>query len=215
MLNRYFKITDDNKEFVYANMAVKNINFALISLDYIFNHSDFEYGIYHDEHTFYFFHIQSILTACGNISNIFYNHTPFNGRLTTERCARLRTSLGINRSKYPLVFQKEIRNTNEHFDERYEDFGGVMGDYNILKQNMDPFMKQVICTNPHLRTYDKDNFIYYTYNRKKQQISFDLKELQKQLLEMLSEIMGNPILESGWEDSATSEQIGFDSLKVK
>lgn len=71
MFNRYFEISEGNIDFVYANVAVKNIYFGLISLDYIFNHSDFDYGIYHDEHTFYFFHIQSLLNACGNISNVF------------------------------------------------------------------------------------------------------------------------------------------------
>ncbi len=38
MLNRYFKVDYNNSlDFMYANMAVKNIYFALISLDYIFD----------------------------------------------------------------------------------------------------------------------------------------------------------------------------------
>lgn len=111
MFNRYFEVRADNQEFVFANLCIKNINFALVSLDYIFNHPDFDTGIYHDEHTFYFFHIQSILTACGNISNTFYNPGGFLGQDTTERCKRLRTEFGINKTDYPLIFFKEVRNT--------------------------------------------------------------------------------------------------------
>lgn len=71
MLNRYFKVDCNNSlDFMYANMAVKNIYFALISLDYIFDPDKYNVGVYHDEHAYYFFHIQSLLTACGNISNV-------------------------------------------------------------------------------------------------------------------------------------------------
>ena len=146
MLNRYFRATEDNIDFLYANIAVKNIYFALISLDYIFNYNDFEIGIYHDEHAFYFFHIQSILTACGNISNVFYNYSGFNGKQVTARCSRLRKLLNIYKKDYPLVFQKEVRNTNEHFDERYEALHGNVGDYNLLDRDTDPYMRAVIQT---------------------------------------------------------------------
>ena len=39
MLNRYFRVDGNNSiDFMYANIAVKNIYFALISLDYIFDY---------------------------------------------------------------------------------------------------------------------------------------------------------------------------------
>ena len=122
MLNCYFDASKVNPDFVYSNIAVKNIYFALISLDYIINHPEFDIGIYHDEHTYYFFHIQSTLTACGNISNIFYNHGGFGGKAATVRSRRLRDTFGITNGRFPLVFQKEVRNTNEHFDERYDEY---------------------------------------------------------------------------------------------
>ena len=57
MLNCYFDASKVNPDFVYSNIAVKNIYFALISLDYIINHPEFDIGIYHDEHTYYFFRL--------------------------------------------------------------------------------------------------------------------------------------------------------------
>ena len=207
MLNRYFEASEDNIDFMYANIAVKNIYFALISLDYIFNHPDFDIGIYHDEHTFYFFHIQSLLTACGNITNVFYNYSGSNGRQVTARCKRLRDSLNIRKTDFPLIFQKEVRNTNEHFDERYEQFHGALGDYNILSENTDPYMRAVIQTNPHLRTYDKESGVYYTYNRKMERIEYSLRDLKDELWRMLDVITENPVFLSAWTDSLPTESI--------
>jgi len=207
MLNRYFEASEDNIDFMYANIAVKNIYFALISLDYIFNHPDFEIGIYHDEHTFYFFHIQSLLTACGNITNVFYNFSGFNGKQVTARCKRLRDLLNIQKVDFPLIFQKEVRNTNEHFDDRYEQFHGLLGDYNILSENTDPYMRAVIQTNPHLRTYDKEIGVYYTYNRSMKRIEYNLYHLQKELRRMLGQITENPVFTSAWTNTNPTESV--------
>lgn len=198
MFNRYFK-ADGNIDFVYANIAVKNTYFALISLDYILYQKDYNIGIYHDEHTYYFFHIQSLLTACGNISNIFYN-TGFYNKNATQRSQRLRSMFGVSKKAYPLVFQKEVRNTNEHFDERYEQFNGNVGDYNLLDTDTPQDMRETILNNPHLRTYDKSSGIYYTYDRRLQQISYNLYDLRKELDKLRQAIIENKIYESTWAD---------------
>ena len=202
MLNRYFKASRENLDFVFLNAVLKNIYFALISLDYIFNHSDFKCGIYHDKHTFYFFHIQSILTACGNISNVFYNYNTFTfvkQEEITARCQRLRALLNISKKTYPLIFQKEVRNTNEHFDERYDQIG-ELGDYNLLDEDTDTFIRDVIITNTHLRTYDVTNFVYYTYGRSMNRISYDLRKLRNELIDLRNRIENNPALSSAWEE---------------
>lgn len=202
MLNRYFK-TDGNLDFLYANMVLKNIYFALVSLDYIFNHPNFNLGIYHDEHTFYFFHIQSILTACGNINNVFNNRK---NEQTRARCDKLSQTFSISISEFPLVFQKEVRNTNVHFDERYEKLGTV-GDYNLLDENTDPFIRCVIKTNLHLRTYDKENGIYHTYDRSKRPIAYDLHQLQRELEAMRDCITNNELFLSVWQKSMSEEKV--------
>ncbi|MDD3261267.1 MAG: hypothetical protein PHU79_05040 [Oscillospiraceae bacterium] len=207
MLNRYFNATEDNIDFLYANISVKNIHFALISLDHILHHTDFQIGIYHDEHTYYFFHLQSLLTACGNISNVFYNNSKYNDMQITERCKRLRDTLGISKTEFPLIFQKEVRNTNEHFDERYEQFHGRVGDYNLIGTDTDPIMKSAIQSNAHLRTYDKENQTYHTYNRKLRPITYNLNELWMQLQKMLGRITSHPVFESAWVDSMPGEEL--------
>ncbi len=207
MQNRYFNATEDNADFLFANISVKNIYFALISLDYILNPPDFDYGIYHDEHTFYFFYLQSLLTACGNISNVFYNPGGRYGKLATERSRRLRQTLNISRPEFQLVFQKEFRNTNEHFDERYDALRGCLGDYNIIDNDTDPYIRSAIQVNPHLRTFDKENMIYITYNQKFIEITYDLNQLRNELKKMLTRITENPVYNSAWVDTMPGEEM--------
>lgn len=204
MFNRYFN-SENNPDLIYANIVLKNIHFALVALDYIFNDVHYKIGIYHDEYTYYFYHIQSLLTACGNISNVFYN--TFSGRTACERSKRLRNLFNIKKSRYPLVFQKEVRNTNEHFDERYEQFDNCIGDYNILDNNTDPFIRTIINQNPHLRTYDKEAKIYYTYNRKLERINYDLRALQRELFEIKDIIEESSLFIGNWKTNIKNEQV--------
>ena len=200
MLNKYFDPYVD-KDFIYANSALANINCALVSLDYILNdylHYEHDIGIYHDEHTYYFYHIQVLLTACGNINNIFYNCSKYGNTAITERCSRLRRRFEITEAPYKLIFQKEARNTSVHFDERYDEVYGDLGDYNLLDKSIDIEMRETILNKHNLRAYDKENHIYYTYGRKRNRISYDFDELRAELYAMQKKILNNPITNSAW-----------------
>lgn len=208
MFNRYFDTTKEGSEdFVYANMCLRNIYFALISLEYILDKPNIDYATYHDQNTYYFFHIQSLLTACGNISNVFYNRSGNIYRRgeqsysTTERCKRLRKLFNIRKADFPIVFQKEARNTNEHSDERYQAFDCVVGDYNIIDENTDDYMRDIIISNPHLRTFDKQNMSYLTYDNQKRRIVYNLVDLRLELLNMFDIINSNPITNVAWADN--------------
>ncbi len=203
--NRYFDAT--NREFMYANMAIQNINFAPIYLGYIFEHSDCCESLYYDENTFYFFHIQSLLTACGNLSTIFYN----NDKSKKIRCENLRNILSISDKDFPLVFKKAIRNTNEHADERYEELE-KLGDYNLIDENTDDSARKDIKTNLHSRTYNKTTYKYYTYvydkkTKKHVQIEYDLIKLRCELEEMLDRIHTSSLATNGWIDHVPSDNV--------
>lgn len=207
MLNRYFKANENNIDFIYANAVVENIYFALISLQHILYKTEIDYGIYHDKNTYYFFHLQNLLTACGNICNVFYNNTNWNKKSVSDRCSRLRKEFGVTNKRFPLIFQKEVRNTNEHFDERYERFNGKVGDYNIIDKNTDQDMKDIIMSNPHLRTFDITNKTYYTYDRKLNKIEYDLFKLNNELVRLLNLVTNNPTFHSSWVDENPQKQI--------
>lgn len=120
---------------------------------------------------------------------------------SAARSKRLRDILGITRANYPLIFQKEARNTNAHFDERYEEYNGKLGDYNLLHNDTDDGMRQAILSNPHLRTFDVDNACYITYDRKGKRIVFDIHQMYQQLSKMRDQITQHPLIDSAWIDT--------------
>ena len=197
MFNREFEA---NIIFMFVHLSVKNINFALISLRCLLEEREIDKELYLDEITYYFFHIQSLLAACGNLSNVFYSNG-FNGRVPSERSQFLRNQFEISKGSFPLVFQKEARNTNEHFDERYDASGSQFGDYNLLDANTTQEMRDSIMNTPHLRTFDRASGTYHTYDRNYQPISYDLHELKVQLSEMRRRIVESPIYDIGWIDN--------------
>lgn len=73
MYNKWICNTSNNEEFMFANLAIKNIEFALISIEHIFN-EHIDYKLYKDDYTFYFYYLQNLLDACGCIADIFKNN---------------------------------------------------------------------------------------------------------------------------------------------
>lgn len=191
MFNEEFKITARNKDMLYVKMAIKNVDFAVISLNFILDTESIEQKVYEDNHTFYFYYIQNFLAACGNINNIFNNHffNPIRIKTDTargisprERSKELRQLCGVNLKEFPLIFQRQARNTNMHFDERYDEFNSRIGDYNILDENTPADERFKILHTPHLRTYDKQAQEYITVGSHGDIIRFPLRQLRQELI---------------------------------
>lgn len=123
MFNKVTEEIDGRPEFLFAQLAVKNIDFARISLTCVLEPRLIDYTLYQDDHTYIFFHIQSILSACGNLYNIFYGNSFWMRKHPqySNRPALLRETFCINKKQFPLIFDKAVRNTNEHFDERFDE----------------------------------------------------------------------------------------------
>lgn len=193
MFNRQIEITRENESILFINAVIENLRYGIISLDMMFN--NVEENIcqkYYDEHTFYFFHIQSVLTAQGNIYNVLYNDY-FDRRIVSQdRVKKVREAFGIDLSKYPLVGNKKFRNTNAHFDERYYQYNGV-GDMNLLKADTSIDDRKTILNTSHLRTIDVENWIYYSYDGRGNQLCLNLRELRKEMYEMLVALCTNDI----------------------
>ena len=185
MFNRKIEITEENESILFINAVVENLRYGIISLDMMFNcDKDSQYCGYYDEHTFYFFHMQSVLAAQGNIYNVLFSDF-FNRKIVSqERVRRVREAFGIDLSQYPLVGNKKFRNTNAHFDERYYQYNGI-GDMNLLNADTPPNVRYDILNTLHLRTIDIENWIYYSYDGRGRQIQLDLRELRREMYDML------------------------------
>ena len=189
MFNEEMNITAENEHMLYIKMAIKNIDFALISVDYILNTQTIDLNIYKDKHTFYFYYIQNLLAACGNISNVFsfpYRYTPWKAGSKTpfERSKDLQEKCRLNLKEFQLVFQKEARNTNMHSDERYDEYDRHIGDYNIIDENTPHAERWEILNTPHLRTYDKQAQVYITVGRYGKRIEYPFIQLRQELIKL-------------------------------
>lgn len=126
MFNRQIEITRENESILFINAVIENLRYGLISLDMMFNCDEENvYQKYYDLHTFYFFHMQSVLTAQGNIYNVLYSDFFDRKIVSKERVEKVREAFGVDLTRYPLVGNKKFRNTNAHFDERYYQYNGV------------------------------------------------------------------------------------------
>lgn len=186
MFNRRFEITKENESILFINAVIENLRYAIISLDQIFSGYD-ACSNYDDEHTFYFFHMQSILTAQGNIYNVLFNDYFSRRQISRERVQKVREAFGIDVTKFPLIGNKKFRNSSAHFDERYYEFNGV-GDMNILRKDTPTEERSQILNTPHLRTIDVDQWMYISYDARGNKIVLDLQELRNEMYQMLSEL---------------------------
>ncbi len=73
------------------------------------------------------------------------------------RARHLCEVFNINPAEYKWLFNKSIRNTGAHADERYDLLGGRAGDYNVLSTKTPEWMREEILTCPHIRTLDTKN----------------------------------------------------------
>ena len=193
MFNRQIEITRENESILFINSVIENLRYGLISLDTMFNYDEESvYQKYYDEHTFYFFHMQSVLTAQGNIWNVLYCNYPQKRQISQERVRKVREAFGIDLSRYPLVGNKKFRNTSAHFDERYYQYNGV-GDMNLLKSDAPASERNAILNTSHLRTIDIETWIYYSYDGWGRQIRLDLRELRNEMYDMLVALCTNDI----------------------
>ena len=193
MFNRQIEITRENESILFINSVIENLRYGLISLDTMFNcDEESVYQRYYDEHTFYFFHMQSVLTAQGNIWNVLYCNYPQKRQISQERVRKVREAFGIDLSRYPLVGNKKFRNTSAHFDERYYQYNGV-GDMNLLKSDTPASERNAILNTSHLRTIDVENWIYYSYDGRGRKIRLNLRELRNEMYDMLVALCTNDI----------------------
>ncbi len=190
MFNLKIPINESNIEILFANALVENLRYGIITLDAMFDMkfegklADIFYG---DKHTFYFYCMQSVLTAQGNIWNTLFKGCT-KSRTISDRTVTLIKVFNVDIKDYPLLNDKNFRNTNEHFDERYYEHDLVVGDYNIIDSETDENTKNEILSTKHLRTIDIVNWKYISYGKKHEKITLDLKQLRDEMYQLLSNL---------------------------
>lgn len=186
MFNQYLEMTEENSDIIIANTVIENLKFIVVSLDTIFGGQIGE-EFFGEDYTFYFYHLQNTFTSCGNIINVFSDSLRRDQRYN-NRARYLQEVFDVNPKEYKWLFNKSFRNANEHFDERYDIFHGLVGDYNIITKSTCLAEKREILSNPHIRTLDVRNWSYITYSKGGKRIRCNLMELRDEAYLLLYKI---------------------------
>lgn len=201
MYNEPIKPESGRQGFLFEQNILMNIEFALNGLEHVF-HGDLQNndcGIYKSCYQYYFFYMESVLNACSGIYNVLVCCN-FRNRVAVNRAAILRDYYRIRTCEYPNVFNKNIRNTNEHFDERIDIVQGEMGDFNIITTDMPNVIRDKILDERHLRTIDFQRNVYITYilsDRKLRKVEMDLQSLSTELKRLKSVILSKSVNQYG------------------
>ena len=190
MFNQYLEMSKENADVIFTNSVIENLKFVIVSLDMIFK-GEVNGDYYFEDYTFYFYHLQNALTSCGNINNVFSDTVKRYRKyesISSTRACRLRHAFNVDITQYRCLFDKRFRNANAHFDERYDLFDGIVGDYNTIGRRTPESIKNEIYKEPHIRTLDTENWIYYTYDSKRKRIALNLKELRNEAYDLLYKI---------------------------
>ena len=190
MFNQYLELTEENADIIIANSVIENLKFIVVSLDAIFGGQMGE-EFFSEDYTFYFYHLQNTFTSCGNIINVFSGNLKRDRRYS-YRARHLQECFEIDPKEYKWLFNKSFRNANEHFDERYDIFNGLVGDYNVITKKTRPEQTQEILRKPHIRTLDTRNWTYLTYDKNGNQICCNLTELRDEAYDLLFKISTHP-----------------------
>ncbi len=194
MFDEYFDYGDENGVYLLSGNINMNIEFALASVKSITSEPEYDKKLFCNRFVYYFFHLQSLFTACGNINSTFYNFNFLKGvdpqtkrydrtlyQNQNSDYQRLRDIYHIDKEHFPLVFNKDFRNTIIHSDERIMEHNANVGDYNILDHHTPDSIVSTILNTPHLRTLDLRTMTYHSYNKQKSHISVNLLDLQDEL----------------------------------
>lgn len=192
MFNEYLEMTEENADIIMANSVIENLKFVVISLDTIFK-GEIGEDFYYEDYTFYFYHLQNAFTSCGNVINVFSSSLR-RERKYNDRARYLQQTFDVNIKEYKWLFNKDFRNANEHYDERYDIFDGMVGDFNVITRKTSNKIKYEIMNSPHIRTLDVNQWIYITYDKNGRQIECDLHELRNEAYSLLYKISMHPRL---------------------
>ena len=110
----------DNKTYLdlFRKQLIDQIKYSIIAIDYIENSRDkFTHKL--------FFGIQGLLCSLANISKLLDDTRSIRNAKDERariRATRLLNDFDIDKSRIHLILNRNLRNTNEHYDERLDEF---------------------------------------------------------------------------------------------
>lgn len=171
------------------------ITSALFSLENILNRTVQNYGLLKNKYQYYHYYCDHLIFSIGQIANRF-DVKDDDTRLILERKNANIRNFDFSKDKYPILSNKQIRNTIEHIDEHNQriikKYRGV-GGFNLIDVDTDPEIVTELTTNRREHPYTLDltkKELLIMRNDKELKLSFDalyreLIDLQKSVKSLL------------------------------
>lgn len=140
------------------------------------------------------FYVQSLLTATGNIAKLLNNEKNIS---TKARSQDLQNLLCVDINNIPNILNKELRNTNEHIDERID---SVATNHFVGDMSFGGTYIPEEYTEGNWRYYDPERKIIIYADRNKKLHNVELRDLKKELL-YLQKSKGMQYIWLRYEDS--------------
>ena len=177
---------EENELFGYKTQLINQLEYAKISCNNILINRPAQE---------IFFFIQSLLVALANIAKLFEGDSEISKK--NQRAQELRIIFNFDFNSFPIIGDKALRNTNEHFDERIDNFikiskeeGKAYGDCNVGTISIKGESGGFYCPNMiFMRHYDdKNRNILYVGRDLKSIHIMNLDKLNEELIRLEMQI---------------------------
>lgn len=160
---------EKNELFCYQAQLLNQLGYAKISTIKI---SEYSSGF---PAQVLFFFIQSLLISLANISKLFEGDSKNIAK--NQRAEELRTIFNFKFKDFPIIGEKALRNTNEHFDERIDSLVKIL---KTEKRNYADCCIGTISSNGESAGFYNPNAIYMRhYDDKNRNILYVGKDIKK------------------------------------
>lgn len=164
-------------EFVYARYLESQIYYAVKIIDSLTP----DLAGFDPER--YFLDSQLCLNIVTNIANVL------DSRVKRERSMHLLEYFNISKERIKLIIDRDMRNTNEHYDERMDDLMDI-SNIELERRDVDNIEKLISVLQSKGKTgyVDVDKCVLYSLDRKLNRIDVDLLKLKGELLYLIERI---------------------------
>ncbi len=179
------------------------INSSLVSIDYITN-CRYNNSVFNSKAEYYHYYLDHLLYSIGQISTRFkpVNNNKPNAKEINERVTTNCKNYQFDENKYPILSNKQFRNTVEHIDEynigtilKYKGVGG----FNYIDVETDKDLIEVLRKDRAKHIYTLDLLVGEVYiQRGDKELSLNINLLKSELEEL--KISVDSLLEfaTGW-----------------
>ncbi len=180
----YFETDDKPYEAESGYYIDFQIISALFSLENIMHKFPENHVIFKNKYQYYHYYCDHLIFSLGQIANRFIIKAEENGLALERKNANI-MNFGFNKDKYPILSNKQIRNTIEHIDEHNQKVIGKyhgVGGFNLIDSDTDVEVVNALTANRKYHPYTLD-LINKTLMimRNDNELSLDLEELRNEL----------------------------------